>query len=1169
MPPTRPTYLDLAPEPVEALFHPAESPDPGVAAVLICPPWGWDEVASYRSRRKWAQRLTAAGHPTLRYAPPATGNSAGSPGDPARLEAWVGALTGATDWLRAATGRRVAVLGLGLGGLIAREAIARGARIEELILWGAPASGRAFVRETQAFSRMQAWNGSAANGSGATLPEGWLEAGGFVLSKETIESLSALRPAIGAGAALDRVLLLERDGLSVDEGLLAGLEDAGVEVTVAPGDGWSRLVSHAERTVFPETVGETVEQWLSAVHNPAAGPPGSAPAELEELILNVEGREVRESTVLVPQQFGQAFGVLSEPADGDVAAPFCALFLNAGAVRNIGPNRLWVETGRRWAAQGVRTLRVDLEGIGEADGAAPADVAAFYLPKFERQLGVVIDGLQERGLCRRFLVVGLCGGGYWAFREALRDPRVDTALLLNSGALEWDTSLIEQREARKISHASSLSSWKRLLRGEFGLRKVGRLARSLLVQAGRALGRMNGRLSGREPAESRLEAALDSLRDAETALTVAFSEREPLLEELEADGTLARLSRWPNVELARLPGDDHTLRPIAAQVGVRELLDRELERAIARSGTTAPSGPPSGVSEAGRAPGGKVVEPRIVALVGRLQPAPRQVEDGAELEAGATKLLDLVHGVDVVVAELEVVSDPIDDDPAALPHRVEVELRVDLTDPPPVADVDQSRIELVAAPATEARGAMLPGRQRQGAGRVGGEEEVAVRLEHPPDLGEHLQPVLVAHRVDAVEAEEDEVEGPPDAGEVPGIAEHQLDPIVAAEQLGRVGQHPRRVVEADVAADERRERVPGAPGPDAEVEHLDLGEALGEKGQRPSLGRLQREIDVGVRFAVEDRLVLLAHRGIVAPLHVVGGGQLRVLRGQHFGQLDHHLALLPGGVVLHLAVDHVDAATVGDRLQHLLGEPDLLRRRAEDLLGDVDLHRVQRPGADATHQEGGAELGLASGRVLDVAEGAVEGQDAGRGAGVDHAGDRVVPEVLLGADPVGLRVLGIGRVLHHAVAGMPAADPRGLHPPRGGEVGRAEAHPLHARAGGGDLLQVDDALRGLEDRVDQDRPLEAGLRLELGQQPVDVVDVPGALDLGDHHDLELVADLADQRLRSSSTQGLSSELTLVQSEVGRSRTPARPGSVPGGRPPCGRPGSRPRGCRAGCRSSWR
>jgi hypothetical protein len=47
--------------------------------------------------------------------------------------------------------------------------------------------------------------------------------------------------------------------------------------------------------------------------------------------------------------------------------------------------------------------------------------------------------------------------------------------------------------------------------------------------------------------------------------------------------------------------------------------------------------------------------------------------------------------------------------------------------------------------------------------------------------------------------------------------------------------------------------------------------------------------------------------------------------------------------------------------------------------------------------------------------------------------------------------------------------------------------------------------------VHQQRPLEARLGLELGEQPVDVVDVPGALDLGHHDHLELVADLGHQR----------------------------------------------------------
>jgi hypothetical protein len=91
-----------------------------------------------------------------------------------------------------------------------------------------------------------------------------------------------------------------------------------------------------------------------------------------------------------------------------------------------------------------------------------------------------------------------------------------------------------------------------------------------------------------------------------------------------------------------------------------------------------------------------------------------------------------------------------------------------------------------------------------------------------------------------------------------------------------------------------------------------------------------------------------------------------------------------------------------------------------------------------------------------------------------------------------------------------AADAGGLHPAVGGEVGRAEGETLHPRAGRADLLDVGHAACGLEDGVDQDRPLQAGLGLELGQQPVDVVDVLGALDLRHHDDVERVADRGHQ-----------------------------------------------------------
>jgi hypothetical protein len=85
-----------------------------------------------------------------------------------------------------------------------------------------------------------------------------------------------------------------------------------------------------------------------------------------------------------------------------------------------------------------------------------------------------------------------------------------------------------------------------------------------------------------------------------------------------------------------------------------------------------------------------------------------------------------------------------------------------------------------------------------------------------------------------------------------------------------------------------------------------------------------------------------------------------------------------------------------------------------------------------------------------------------------------------------------------------------LYRARGRKIGRTEADALHARRAGGDLLDIHDAFGGFQNGVDQDRPRYRMTRLELGQQLVEIIDVPGTVDLGQHDDVELVADRGDQ-----------------------------------------------------------
>ncbi|HVF78623.1 MAG TPA: alpha/beta fold hydrolase [Solirubrobacteraceae bacterium] len=586
-PAERTVYLHIEPDPVFGLLH-APATAPLETAVLIAPSWGWNAVAAHRSLRAWAQHLASAGHVTLRFDFPASGDSGGMPGDAARLGAWVGAITAAADWLRADSGcGRIAVLGLGLGGLVAGKAIADGARIDDLVLWAAPVRGRAFVREQRAFSKLQASRFKPiGEPEPSELTDGWLEAGGFVLSAETIDALAQVELRALAPGGLQRALLLERDGAGVDPRLRAHLERAGVGVTAGAGNGWEAMGFHPERPEPPEDVFARVTSWLAEAPEPVAAARVLAPPAAREIVLQIGGVGVRESSLTVQRPEGRLVGVLAEPLHaGDTG--LCAIFLNAGAVRRIGPNRIWVEAARRWAARGVPTLRIDLEGIGDADGDSDRyrDVRAFYVPELVDQVIVVLDALEARGLGPRFVLTGLCSGGYWAFQAAVRDDRVSAAVLLNAGALVWHDELVTQRDRGRVARLQQLVWWRKILRGDVTPARMRAIARAY---ARHALGRRLGRRAptGRTVYDSRVETSidrgLDRLRDSETRLVLAFSGDEALHAELCEAGIVAGLARWPNVELECLPGRDHTLRPIVAQRAVRELLDRQLASELAR-----------------------------------------------------------------------------------------------------------------------------------------------------------------------------------------------------------------------------------------------------------------------------------------------------------------------------------------------------------------------------------------------------------------------------------------------------------------------------------------------------------------------------------------------------------------------------------------------------------
>jgi dienelactone hydrolase len=310
--------------------------------------------------------------------------------------------------------------------------------------------------------------------------------------------------------------------------------------------------------------------------------------------LRLDGITIRETAIVRSTPTGDLFGILAAP-ESPRPTPVAAVFLNAGAVRRIGPNRIWVEASRRWARRGVPTLRIDLDGIGDSDGDAGRyrDVGQFYArDELADQIRILTDELLARTGAERVILAGLCAGGYWAFRGADRDPRVVAAYLLNPGALEWQTDLVRRRDARRLRRLADPIWWRRLVRGQV------RLARIRSVAAAAVSEGIHGRVGAAAPsspgdadrAEAAPAAIVGRLDARGTTVVMAFSNDEALHDELERDGFLAGVAALPNVRLETLPGRDHTLRPMVAQRAVHDLLDRALLADLGRLGVRSDTG---------------------------------------------------------------------------------------------------------------------------------------------------------------------------------------------------------------------------------------------------------------------------------------------------------------------------------------------------------------------------------------------------------------------------------------------------------------------------------------------------------------------------------------------------------------------------------------------------
>lgn len=144
-----------------------------------------------------------------------------------------------------------------------------------------------------------------------------------------------------------------------------------------------------------------------------------------------EGAIVTESVVVFGSDRALT-GIITRPSTDQFNEPVTAVvFLNAGLVHRVGPNRLYVRLAREMAACGLVSLRFDFSGIGDSpashDQRPPGE-------RFAAEVQQALDVLADETGASRFILTGICSGAALGYMVARADDRVSAVWLINPPA---------------------------------------------------------------------------------------------------------------------------------------------------------------------------------------------------------------------------------------------------------------------------------------------------------------------------------------------------------------------------------------------------------------------------------------------------------------------------------------------------------------------------------------------------------------------------------------------------------------------------------------------------------------------------------------------------------------------------------------------------------------
>jgi len=577
-------------------YHPANGGS-AQGALLICAPFGHEDLCAYRSLRALAHAAAQAGTATLRFDYAGCGNSAPLGEDVDELGAWVDSIIEAARTLRALSGAsRVTVLGVRLGATLATLAAPRINGLSDLIAVAPVVSGRAYLRELKALHMAsEAQQASAPNEPDSDSP---FQSGGFVVQEATREGLLAIDLSKLDAAPAQRVLLIDRDDLPGAAKWAAHLREHGVMVEQQTMTGYASMMADPHLGQVPDALLDTV---LARLRQAWSLPPTSlgAPGEAPSTARAVSSEHHGPRSLARAAYIGRApalLSLLSEPADHALGHPahMGILMLNAGAIRLVGPNGMYVPLARTWANQGHTVLRVDIGGLGDSPPHAGSPDNTVYSDSALADVRSAITHLQAQAGVQHIVIMGLCSGAYHAFKSAAHGLPVDAVIMINPLTFFWTEGMSLDQHTRTDArvmeditrHRQVLwrpATWLKLLKGGISPARLIQIGQETLKWAGNKAYLAGARLL-RLRIKDDLASELTRIALRGIPMYFVFSDTDPGLAMLHALGGQAveRLQRQRALDISLIEQADHTFTNHAPRTLLMQRLDQIVAELAAR-----------------------------------------------------------------------------------------------------------------------------------------------------------------------------------------------------------------------------------------------------------------------------------------------------------------------------------------------------------------------------------------------------------------------------------------------------------------------------------------------------------------------------------------------------------------------------------------------------------